>query len=102
LPDESEVDEKKWEALMASHPDLRACRPPGSEFPTSRLERLLGERAIRHVSLLPFLKAHQAKTGGSLYYAYDGHWKPEGHAAASQAIFDHLAESHALKAWPLN
>ena len=88
LPDESEVDLKKWEALLARYPDLFDPQILNTS-PSDRLGQFLQANAIPFVQLKPALKTH-LEQGNALYFPVDGHWTPQGHEIATQVIFEAL------------
>ena len=56
----------------------------------ARLHRLLDERGLEYLDLTSALR-DGAKDQPRLYYARDGHWTPDGHRVAAEAIADWLA-----------
>ncbi len=98
LPDETEVDVKKWAKLVAEYPDLFAQQTSPLK-PTARLAQILQSHQIAHVQLSPILQAYQDQhPQESLYYKFDGHWKPNGHRLAAQAMYDYMVAESVIKA----
>ena len=84
--------------LVAMIPTREQVRPElaagtaarGFEQPNRRFAAFFAAAGIAFVDLLPVLR--DAASGGPLYYRFDGHWTPRGHAVAAQAIAARLAD----------
>ena len=55
------------------------------DAPARAVARLLAERGVATCDLTGPLRA-AAAGGADVYYAWDGHWTPDGHAAAARAL----------------
>ncbi len=95
LPDETEVDQKKWAAIFKAYPELASKKELVDFSPTKRLAQFLQQAGILHLQLLPTLQAYQASTNEPLYYKHDGHWRPAGHIAVAEAIYNKLVQNQA-------
>ena len=60
------------------------------EKPNRLFAEWFGAAGIPFLDLLPVLR--DAPAGDPLYYRFDGHWTPRGHAVAAQAIAARLAD----------
>ncbi len=58
------------------------------------LDRIATEDAIPYFSLLPAFQADPEPS--RLFYPYDGHWSPEGHALAARAVAAEIARRGVL------
>jgi hypothetical protein len=64
-------------------------RPRDWEKPQRHFREFLERQRIPFVDLLPRLRAE--RRAGPLYYHFDAHWTPRGHALAGDAIAEELA-----------
>ena len=67
----------------------------GSGLAFDRLERLAKARNIPMIDLYAFIRAHGGRTKIA-HLPHDGHWSPQGHRWAAEAVLDHLAAHRAL------
>ena len=70
-------------------------RGDGSGLAFDRLERLAKARNIPVIDLYAFNRAH-GRRGKDAHFPHDGHWSPQGHRWAAEAVLDHLAAHPAL------
>lgn len=92
IPDETEVNVKKWEELYDKYPNLFNSTGEYSN-PSDQVTQLLNQDAIPHLLLRPPLKTYQQNHENEpIYYQYDGHWKPIGHYLVAQAIGDYIID----------
>jgi hypothetical protein len=70
-------------------------REDGSGLAFDRLERLAKARNIPVIDLYAYIRAHGGRTIDARRL-YDGHWSPQGHRWAAEAVLDHLAAHPAL------
>jgi hypothetical protein len=69
-----------------------------SELPNRRLATILDEAGIPHLDTLPQFQAWAAlPEAHSLYFRYDFHWSPAGHALAAEVVESFLRESGLLE-----
>ena len=94
LPDETEVDVKKWQNLFATYPDLFEQTNQAYK-PTDQLAQLLEEKGISYLNLRTRFEADQQAHQRSIYFQYDGHWKPTGHALTAEALADYITQNGA-------
>ena len=67
------------------------------EMPNRRLAAVLDEAGIPYLDTLPEFQAAAAEPETHpLYFRYDFHWSPEGHALAAQVVESFLRESELL------
>ena len=67
----------------------------GSGLAFDRLERLAKARNIPVIDLYAFIRAHGGRSKDA-HLPHDGHWSPQGHRWAAEAVLDHLAAHPAL------
>jgi hypothetical protein len=67
----------------------------GSGLAFDRLERLAKARNIPVIDLYAFIRAHGGRSKDARF-RHDGHWSPQGHRWAAEAVLDHLAAHPAL------
>lgn len=67
----------------------------GSGLAFDRLERLAKARNIPVIDLYSFIRAHGGRIDDA-HLPHDGHWSPQGHRWAAEAVLDHLAAHPAL------
>ncbi len=94
LPDESEVDEERWQTILEHYPELSDKQAQTSHRPSDILEEFLEEQAIDYIQCTPALRDYAWGSEAPLYYRYDGHFTPLGHRAAGQCISDYLVEEY--------
>ena len=86
-----QVYAEDWSALLDSN-HLRA-----DQWSPTRPDEVLAEHAVQigapMLDLLPPLRS-AAQTGPRLYFPYNKHWTPAGHAQAAETIATFLAENH--------
>jgi hypothetical protein len=70
-------------------------REDGSGLAFDRLERLAKARNIPVIDLYAYIRTHGGRTIDARRL-YDGHWSPQGHRWAAEAVLDHLAAHPAL------
>jgi hypothetical protein len=92
LPDESEVDEERWQVVLESCPELREKQTRVLERSTERIANFLEDQGIDYVQLVPALRDYARESGDSLYYRYDGHFTPTGHRVVGQTIADDFVQ----------
>jgi len=60
----------------------------------AKIRALLDDRGIDHLDLTPALRQHAAEEpAAELYFPLDGHWTPESHRVAAEAVADWLRAS---------
>jgi hypothetical protein len=85
----------RWEALSKSMGQGHGWDP---ETPNRRLAAILDDADIPHLDTLPQFRAVAAQPESfPLYFHYDFHWSPAGHALAAQAVETFLRESVLLE-----
>ena len=97
LPDESEVDEKRWQAVLESYPELRERQAQVLERPTERIARFLEDQDVDYVQLAPALRRCATESEDSLYYCYDGHFTPLAHRVVGQTIADYFVQESGVQ-----
>ncbi len=95
LPDETDVDEKRRAEILTAYADLTIKEVADGPSPTQTLGQRLQAQDILHVQLLPALQGYHQQSGEQLYYRYDGHWTPAGHAITEQVIYDYFIKHQA-------
>ncbi len=98
IPDRRAVHDTDWTLLLTEYgkilPDLYQADPTA---PGSRLERFLTGHSIPTLNLTTTLHDWaQAHSDTRLYYPYDGHFTPDGHAVTAQAITAWLQDNRLL------
>jgi hypothetical protein len=84
LPDQLQVDDAMFGELAGG-----SAGDFDRQQPSRRLADWLAEHGVRHLDLLPALRA--AQQGGATYRAGDTHWNERGNAAAAAALAGWLA-----------
>jgi hypothetical protein len=84
LPDQLQVDDALFRELAGG--DAASF---DRDLPSRRLAEWLAARGVRHLDLLPALRA--AQQGGATYRSGDTHWNERGNAAAAAALAEWLA-----------
>lgn len=92
LPDESEVDRERWQAILESYPELNKKQADVSQRATDLVEGFLEEHDIEYIPCAPTLRDYVQDSEIPLYYRYDGHLTPAGHRAVGQCISDYFIE----------
>jgi lysophospholipase L1-like esterase len=86
----------RWRAISKAMPQGQG-RGWDSELPNRRLGIILDEAGIPYLDLLPiFQEAASESEASPLYFRYDFHWSPAGHALAAQAVQAFLHNSGLL------
>jgi hypothetical protein len=67
----------------------------GTGLAFDRLERLAKARNIPVIDLYGFIRAHGGRSKDA-HFRHDGHWSPQGHRWAAEAVLDYLAAHPAL------
>jgi hypothetical protein len=62
----------------------------GSGLAFDRLERLAKARNIPVINLYSLIRAHGGRSKDA-HLRHDGHWSPQGHRWAAEAVLEHLA-----------
>ncbi len=87
IPTREQVDDEIWaEAVMEYGEDAEAHRFTMNQ----RLHRGLRDAGIEVIDFTEIAVKHQRTTGERLYFKYDGHWNPAGHALAARRIFSFI------------
>ncbi|MBN1287668.1 MAG: SGNH/GDSL hydrolase family protein [Anaerolineae bacterium] len=74
-----------WEDTLAKYPGFAAQSPdPGA--PRERLRAILNDANIAYLDPTETIKARLA-AGEPLYYEYDGHFAPAGHALMAEVVY---------------
>jgi hypothetical protein len=90
-----QVYPNRWKALSDAMGQGYGWDP---EMPNRRLVTILEEAGIPHLDTLPQFQAWAAQPEAHpLYFRYDFHWSPAGHALAAQAVESFLRESGLLE-----
>lgn len=84
LPDQLQVDDAMFREIAGGEAEAF-----DREQPSRRLADWLEQHGVRHLDLLPALRA--AQQGGATYRAGDTHWNERGNAAAADALAHWLA-----------
>jgi hypothetical protein len=99
LPDESEVDEERWQTILEHYPELSNKQAQISHRPSDILEEFLEEQAIDYIQCTAALRDYAWGSEAPLYYRYDGHFTPLGHRVAGQCMSDYLVEEYERMSW---
>jgi ABC-type transporter Mla subunit MlaD len=84
----------RWKAVSNAMAEDHGSDP---EMPNRRLAAILDEANIPYLDTLPPFQAAAAQPEAQpLYFRYDFHWSPAGHALAAQAVESFLRESELL------
>ncbi len=86
-PSNYQIDEQAWRWLVAGAQDRG--RRYDRETPNRRLSKIAERTSTPVFDLLPGIR-HAAANGARLYFADDGHWTAEGHAAGARLLTDYL------------
>jgi hypothetical protein len=87
IPIQEQVDDDRWYKLK----QRLGVTSGNRSRPQEVLSQVAAELKLDTVDLLPFFQ--RRKEGKGLYYEIDGHWTPEGHRAAAEAL------APALQSW---
>jgi hypothetical protein len=96
IPASVQIYDELWQVATDLYFQDLAATAMDRNKPDAHLIKILDELNIPYHFLLPSFQAYASTTSDYLYYPHDGHWNVQGHALASQVIYDYLLEQRAV------